>query len=99
MTSGVAKTNVDWSNASSLCGAGVSPVRIIDLVSRSGKCSLKNSACCSTSGLVGAKIKILLCGNAASRSAATSIATIVFPRPVGKTTRVFAARADFAMDL
>ena len=55
----------------------------------------RNCACWFTRGFVGARKRILLFF--VSSFAITSSAMIVFPIPVGSTTKVFAFDAEFAI--
>ena len=55
----------------------------------------KKAACCSTSGFVGERRRIF---PSPKRETITSNATIVFPRPVGRTTRVDFLRASPASE-
>ncbi len=58
--------------------------------------SLRNLACCKTSGLVGAK-NIILSLSFSSLFAIIKRAIIVLPSPVGNTTNVLCFKADLAM--
>ena len=53
--------------------------------------------CCAFKGRVGAIINILLSGYFFNLCIATNKPIIVLPIPVGKTTRVLACKADFAI--
>ncbi|VVB92466.1 Uncharacterised protein [uncultured archaeon] len=67
-----------------LCG-GVFPVNSTIFSGGILSALLKKAACCSTSGFVGERSRTFPFG---SRETITSRATTVFPRPVGRTTRV-----------
>jgi len=79
-------TRASFQSAMRFAG-GILPVNT--MISSGGRVMnfFKNEACCSTSGLVGARIMtlpLILC----SRLAMTNMATMVLPRPVGSTTSV-----------
>src|SRR3989344_3036191 len=71
-----------------LLSAGTSPVKSWRSVKSSGRFFLKYSKCCSTSGFVGARKRTLLRGKDLRRLMESRRAMSVFPRPVGRTTRV-----------
>ncbi len=73
--------------------AGISPVKSWRSAKSSGSCSLKDSRCCSTRGLVGARIRVFVAGCSCIRCAASMMAMRVLPTPVGRTTNVFARLA------
>jgi hypothetical protein len=71
-----------------------SPVNIAGSYLR--RCSLRKPACCCTRGFVGA-MNSTLCFFLSRVSAMTIRATMVFPMPVGRTTRVDSDAAPWAM--
>ncbi|OPY52278.1 MAG: hypothetical protein A4E51_01389 [Methanosaeta sp. PtaU1.Bin055] len=86
-------TTIFASSHNSLRRSGkISPVKEATMV-LSARTFSRNEACCSTRGFVGARKRTLPRFSLAMR---TIRAMTVFPRPVGRTTRVEAWRAEAA---
>ncbi len=80
---------LEFFHNSSRLFVGVADVNIEISSALKFKICLKVAACCTASGLVGAKKRTFELLNLCKRCAATITAIKVFPSPVGSTTIVF----------